>query len=304
MVYQKSSFLTTAHSLLPMNTNNLQRHGILTTTPQAPIFRRVMDLLKERFKPWNALSKAQESGQDVHLALLTLNTTPSRDGKSPAFKLFNRNPRTPLPSIIPNKLYLIPTNHKIKQHHDRHANNLQELAPGAAVRMRIDSDTSWKETGKIIERCQQPRSYLVLNSKGNIVRRNRRHLLPTTETFKVQANYDQLPTIPNETTLAQNPKPSSTQPSCAKEKQKQSDTTITRSGRQSRPPVRYPNTDENWKEKQFILFWTWTCRRTLSYLDLEKEDVMIVSLLTFSYHILNLLILIIIYHLSSLCHPQ
>ena len=109
------------------------------------------------------LKKVQESDQDVHLALLTLNTTPSPDGKSPAFKLFNRNPRTPLPSITPNKSHLIPTNHKIKQHHDRHANNHQELAPGAALCMRIDSDTSWKETDKIIERCQQLRSYLVLN---------------------------------------------------------------------------------------------------------------------------------------------
>ena len=214
-----------------------------TSSPHFPQSNGLVERKIQTVK--RTLKKAQESGQDVHLALLTLNTTPSRDGKSPAFKLFNRNPRTPLPSIIPNKSHLIPTNHKIKQHHDRHANNLQELAPGAAVRMRIDSDTSWKETGKIIERCQQPRSYLVLNSKGNIVRRNRRHLLPTTETFKVQANYDQLPTTPNETTLAQNPKPSSTQPSSAKEKQKQSDTTITRSGRQSRPPVRYPNTDEN-----------------------------------------------------------
>ena len=188
------------------------------------------------------LKKAHESGQDVYLALLALNTAPSHDGKSPAFKLFNRNPRTTLPSIIPNKSRPILTGHKVKKYHDRRANDLSELAPGTSVRMRIDTDSSWKETGKIIEKCQQPRSYLVLNSRGNVVRRNRRHLLPTSEAFQ---NFDHLHSAPNEVTHAQipNPKPSSTPPSSVTEKQQQSDTTITRSGDQSRPPVRFPSKD-------------------------------------------------------------
>ena len=142
-----------------------------TSSPHFPQSNGLVERKIQTVK--RTLKKAQESGHDVHLALLTLTTTPSHDGKSPAFMLVNRNPRSPLPSIIPNKSHLIPTNHKIKQYHDRHATNLQELAPGAAVRMRIHSDTSWKERGKIIERCQQPRLNLVLNSKGNIVRCNR-----------------------------------------------------------------------------------------------------------------------------------
>ena len=152
---------------------------------------------------------------------------------------------TTLPSIIPNTSRPILKDHKVAKYHDRRANDLSELARGTSVRMRIDTDFSWKETGNIIEKCPQPRSYLVLNSRGNVVRRNRRHLLPTSEAFQVQPNFDHLHSAPNEVTHAHipNPKPSSTPPSSVTEKQQQNDTTITRSGRQSRPPVRFPDKD-------------------------------------------------------------
>ena len=56
----------------------------------SPHFPQTMDLLKGQFRQFRqTLKKAHKSGQDIHLALLTLNTTPSRDGLSPAFKMFN-----------------------------------------------------------------------------------------------------------------------------------------------------------------------------------------------------------------------
>ena len=46
------------------------------------------------------LRKVVKSGNDVYLGLLALRTAPSKDiGKSPAFKLMNRNPRTLLPLV-------------------------------------------------------------------------------------------------------------------------------------------------------------------------------------------------------------
>ena len=150
-----------------------------------------------------------------------------------------------LPSIIPSKSRPILKDQKVKEYYDRRAKDLSELAPGTSVRMRVDTDSSWKETGKIIEKCTRPRSFLVLTSRGNVVRRNRRHLLPTSEAFQVQPNFDHLHSAPNEVTHAEipNPTPSSTLPSSVTEKQQQNDTTITRYGRQSRPPVRFLNKD-------------------------------------------------------------
>eukprot|EP00112_Aurelia_sp_Birch-Aquarium-sp1_P022166 Seg6150.2 transcript_id=Seg6150.2/GoldUCD/mRNA.D3Y31 product="hypothetical protein" protein_id=Seg6150.2/GoldUCD/D3Y31 len=81
---------------------------------------------------------------------------------------------------------------------------------------------------------------LVLNSKGNVVRRNRRHLLPTSGTFQVQPNYDHLHLAPNEVIHEQPPDPTTANtPPPSVEEQTQASTTKTRSGRQSRPPARF-----------------------------------------------------------------
>ena len=45
-----------------------------------------------------SMKKAREAKSDPFLSLLVLNTTPSDDGSSPAYKIYNRNPRTSLPA--------------------------------------------------------------------------------------------------------------------------------------------------------------------------------------------------------------
>ena len=175
------------------------------------------------------LKKAHKSGQDIHFALLVLNTTPSRDGLSPAFKMFNRNSRTTLPSAIPNNHRCIAKDPKPKNYHDKRVKDLPKLQPETVVRMRIDTDKSRKETGKIVEKCEQHRSYLVMNSKGNIVRHNRPHLLPTAEESHVHPNYDNLP-CSSKTTHEQSIQPTSVKPASRVE-QSQPPITVTRSGR-------------------------------------------------------------------------
>ena len=181
-----------------------------TSSPHFPQSNGLAERTVQTVK--QTLKKAHKSGQDIHLALLALNTTPSRDGLSPAFKMFNRHPCTTLPSAVLNSHHCIAKDPKPKEHHDKRAKDLPELQPGTVVRMRIDTDKSWKETGKIVEKCEQPHSYFVMNSKGNIVRRNRRHLLPTAEKFQIHPNYDTLPTCLSETTQEQSVQPTSVKP--------------------------------------------------------------------------------------------
>ena len=47
---------------------------------------------------------------------------------------------------------------------------------------------NWKRRGKVLSRRNEPRSYNVLNDKGNIVRRNRHQLLPTREPFNYESD--------------------------------------------------------------------------------------------------------------------
>ena len=61
---------------------------------------------------------------------------------------------------------------------------MKEIRPNATVRIFKRSKTgNWRHKGKILSKRQEPRSYNVLNDKGNVVRRNRIHLLPTNEAF-------------------------------------------------------------------------------------------------------------------------
>ena len=45
--------------------------------------------------------------------------------------------------------------------------------------------------GKVVSQHPNPRSYNILNSGGNVVRRNRRHLIPAKEPFHVTKEYNQ-----------------------------------------------------------------------------------------------------------------
>ena len=60
------------------------------------------------------------------------------------------------------------------------------------MRIRTDKDGDWTEHGIVMNTSSEPRSYCVKNAKGNIVRRNRKHLLPTKEMFKEKIDYDDL----------------------------------------------------------------------------------------------------------------
>ena len=55
---------------------------------------------------------------------------------------------------------------------NQHANDLVELSPNENVTIYNHVNKTW-EPGKILEKHATPRSYVVENSQGNVVRRNR-----------------------------------------------------------------------------------------------------------------------------------
>ena len=114
-----------------------------------------------------ALRKALESGEDPYLALLTINTTPDVSGCSPAEKLFRRSARSQIPSLQ-------------LQEASCESSETNHLRPGTPVRIRYDTDKSWSRRGTIVNKRAEPRSFDVLNERGNTVRVNERHLIPAT----------------------------------------------------------------------------------------------------------------------------
>ena len=56
--------------------------------------------------------------------------------------------------------------------------------------VRIHEKNNWISKGKVIRKCDQPRSYEVPTQKGSVLRCNRRHLLKTIEPFEKDCAID------------------------------------------------------------------------------------------------------------------
>ena len=102
-------------------------------------------------------------------------------GKTPARMFYQRQLRTIIPSAVPHKSVSksVKKPYPIKHPKDF---SLPELKPGDNVRLR--KGKIWSRKGKIIEKLKQPRSYNVRVGNGNILRRNRRHIMKTKEDFE------------------------------------------------------------------------------------------------------------------------
>ena len=128
------------------------------------------------------LQKCLKRKEDPHLALLALKTSKSSTtGTAPATLFFNRNIRTLVPTLATdnNQVQKVSSPKPPKQ--TTKGKPLKELNPGDPVRFHDGS--SWSRRAKVISRTSEPRSYLVLTDKNTTIRRNRRHLLKTSENF-------------------------------------------------------------------------------------------------------------------------
>lgn len=138
------------------------------------------------------LKKSLEEGSDVHTALLNYRNSPLKHmGYSPSQLLNSRICKTKVPivtdllqpQICKNTLERIETKRdKSKHYYDKNAKKLDPLQSEQNVSVYNHLKKTW-ESGKIVNQHVNPRSYIVKNCTGNVLRRNRIDLKPSNNEF-------------------------------------------------------------------------------------------------------------------------
>lgn len=121
------------------------------------------------------------SSEDPYKALLAYRSTPLKNGYSPAELCMGRKLRTSIPTIGKNleqklidntSLLVFENNYKSKQEEDFNkrygTKTLEELKEGDKVWV-----SDLKKEGRIIRKCEEPRSYEIEVESGGRIRRNR-----------------------------------------------------------------------------------------------------------------------------------
>lgn len=128
------------------------------------------------------VTKTQQNKDDLHIALLQVRATPI-DSKlpSPAELLFGRPVTTLLPSRADpgkerHRQHLAHRAAVMKEHHDRSCRReLPPLHPGQHVTVWNKERSTW-HPAVVLQKCKEPRSYIVQTPNGNLIRRCRSHL--------------------------------------------------------------------------------------------------------------------------------
>lgn len=128
--------------------------------------------------------------EDLEAALLHYRAAPiPHVGCSPAQLFFNRRIRSRIPvhsayleSAVPNSECVMQTKQQLQTQaaelYNRGAKPLPALTPGEEVLIKRKlEDRSWKK-GEVISTTAEPRSYIVREESGAVLRRNRRFLRP------------------------------------------------------------------------------------------------------------------------------
>ncbi|XP_037930424.1 uncharacterized protein K02A2.6-like [Teleopsis dalmanni] len=133
------------------------------------------------------LIKCKETNSDYYTALLHYRTTPKGNLPSPSQLLMSRQLRTKLPTIdtnlelkiVNNEKYKIQVEQNIKkmsENFNKKAVKLQPFFPGEDVMFKRTPLSVWYPA-TVVEKCKEPRSFLVEDNDGVIYRRNREHLM-------------------------------------------------------------------------------------------------------------------------------
>ena len=127
------------------------------------------------------LKKCEENHDDPFLALLNYRASPLECGKSPEELLMNRSLRTRLPRTEDLLYETAAPSQRNAVNYDKTAKDLKPLQKGETVRIRHNQQ--WEPIAKVINKADTPRSCIVQTESGNLLRRNRKHLLKTGEAF-------------------------------------------------------------------------------------------------------------------------
>ena len=157
----------------------------------------------------NNLLKAEASGQDPYLALLTYRTTPVDSNlPSPAVLLPNRDFCTQLPcggrlqctQAFDSHREQLQNRQDIqrKQYDSKSTRQLRKLNQGKQVNMFQHQTKTWTPV-EVKEETGEPRSYIIKTKDGSELRHNRVQLKPVNKILppckeQVPSNHDSLPT--------------------------------------------------------------------------------------------------------------
>ncbi|UYV61211.1 K02A2.6-like [Cordylochernes scorpioides] len=205
-----------------------------TSSPRFPQSNGMIERTIQTLK--STIIKCQQSKQDIYQALLLLRNTEHKSLPSPAIMLYGRKQKLflPMKTTLMNESRIcedsIRKQHeanqsKMKFYFNRHARDLPSLENGQSVLVRQEKQWS---PAKVIAPGVHPRSYLLEDTKGSVLRRNRRDLRPAgtlsgpTEKESPPEKQEQL----------------DPQPSTSSQSEETSATTRTRCGRLVKPPVR------------------------------------------------------------------
>ena len=158
----------------------------VTSSPLYPRSNGFAERMVQTVK--HLFTKARESGQDPHMAMLCLRTTPiDHQLPSPSEILNGRKYRSNMP--ITGKSPTSYTGHLQqrqnlhKAFHNRRMKDLPPLQAQQQVRVQDPHNHQWVPD-EVTEVLKQPRSYKVKTTAGTY-RRNRQHLRQTRESFNI-----------------------------------------------------------------------------------------------------------------------
>ena len=244
----------------PFNSQHMisfAREWNFNLTTSSPTYAQSNGMVERSIQTIKSLfSKAMEEGSDVYVALLQHRNAPITElGLSPAQLLFSRRLKTKLPatfhSLQPEvhdaRDLLLARQQRQKHYFDRSTRDLPALNPDDVIRVQHDGEL---QRGIVRQVLDTPRSYVVETEHGSKLRRNRRHLIKTREpppacgfpiddsstsssTTVSSASPTMCPSGPSSSssTVSSNPKD---KPGILRR-----GPVVTRSGRVSRPPVRF-----------------------------------------------------------------
>lgn len=158
----------------------------ITSSPRYPQSNGFVERNVQTVK--SLLKKAKREKRDPYLAMLEYRNTPIGNLGTPSQLLMGRRTKGLLP-IAPSLLkpsfatdsvkHQLQENQKKQKHYyDRLTKSLPELQPGDSVRINDGHSTKPLKPGKVIQKTDKPRSYIV-SSDGVQYRRNRRDLIKT-----------------------------------------------------------------------------------------------------------------------------